>query len=264
MIYSVARCTNPLCREISELLAYIKEMKPKNLRIASYNIRKARGLDQRRDPGRVLDVINALEADIVVLQEADLRLGRRRAAIPRQMIAENSDHNVVPLAQFEESLGWHGNAVLVRRGLDVSAKSRMELPGLEPRGAVIVKVSGVIHVTVVAAHLGLLRRDRRAQQAAICAALPAHGNSIVAGDFNEWSPTKGLENFEKELRVHAPGPSFPTRLPMARLDRIATGAGLQLIASGIDSTKEARLASDHLPIWADIALSTRAASPASD
>ncbi|WP_242601485.1 endonuclease/exonuclease/phosphatase family protein [Pseudaestuariivita atlantica] len=239
--------------EISEPLSYIKEMKPQHLRIASYNIRKARGLDQRRDPGRILDVINAVDADIVVLQEADLRFGKRKAAIPRQMIAQNTDHDVVPLAQFEESLGWHGNAVLLRRDLSVSATTCMELPGLEPRGAAKVDVSGAIQLTLVAAHLGLRRRDRRAQQAAICAELPAHGNSIVAGDFNEWSPSNGLENFKKELRVHAPGPSFPTRLPVARLDRFAMSAGLQIVASGTYSSKEARRASDHLPIWCAVA-----------
>ncbi|MGJ8561474.1 MAG: endonuclease/exonuclease/phosphatase family protein [Litorimonas sp.] len=239
-------------------------MKPQHLRIASYNIRKARGLDQRRDPGRVLDVINALEADIVVLQEADFRLGRRKAAIPRQMIAENSDHDVAPLAQFEESLGWHGNAVLLRRGLNVTATARMDLPGFEPRGAAMVDVSGAFQVTLVATHLGLRRSDRRIQQAAIYAALPAQGNSIVAGDFNEWSPSKGLEPFEKELNLHAPGPTFPTRWPMAKLDRFAMGYGLQIVASGTCSTKKARRASDHLPVWADIALPTLVLRPVTD
>ncbi|MEM9232173.1 MAG: endonuclease/exonuclease/phosphatase family protein [Pseudomonadota bacterium] len=239
-------------------------MKPQHLRIASYNIRKARGLDQRRDPCRVLDVINALEADIVVLQEADLRLGRRRAAIPRQMIANHSDYDVAPLAQFEESLGWHGNAVLSRRGLDVTATARLELPGLEPRGAAMVDLSGTFQMTIVATHLGLRRRDRKAQQAAICAALPAQKNSIVAGDFNEWSPANGLEQFERELKVHAPGPSFPTRLPLAKLDRFAMRASLQIVASGTHSSKVARRASDHLPVWADIALPAHAPSPVTD
>ena len=49
------------------------------LRLASYNIRKCIGLDRRRDPGRILRVINGLEADVVVLQEADRRMGPRRA-----------------------------------------------------------------------------------------------------------------------------------------------------------------------------------------
>ena len=37
-------------------------------------------------PMRTLDVINDLGADILVLQEADKRLGQRKPAIPHQMI----------------------------------------------------------------------------------------------------------------------------------------------------------------------------------
>ncbi len=53
------------------------------LRLASYNIRKCLGLDLKRAPGRVMDVINGIDADIIVLQEADKRLGPRPAALPR-------------------------------------------------------------------------------------------------------------------------------------------------------------------------------------
>ena len=52
------------------------------MRIVSYNIRKAVGLDRRRDPERILAILREVDADIVVLQEADRRLGRRSAALP--------------------------------------------------------------------------------------------------------------------------------------------------------------------------------------
>jgi len=58
------------------------------VRIASYNIRKAVGTDRRRDPARILKVLNRIEADVVMLQEADLRLGPRPAAIPRFLISQ--------------------------------------------------------------------------------------------------------------------------------------------------------------------------------
>ena len=48
--------------------------------VASYNMRKAIGLDRRRDPQRVLDVLHQIDADVVALQEADKRsagAGRR-------------------------------------------------------------------------------------------------------------------------------------------------------------------------------------------
>jgi endonuclease/exonuclease/phosphatase family metal-dependent hydrolase len=66
-------------------------MSQTEIRVASYNIRKARGLDQMRRPERTLEVINQLNADIVVLQEADKRLGMRKPAIPRAMIDRETD-----------------------------------------------------------------------------------------------------------------------------------------------------------------------------
>src|SRR6056297_1038252 len=48
-------------------------MKPATLRIATYNLQKCVGLDLRRRPDRSLEVIEALGAQIVVLQEADKR-----------------------------------------------------------------------------------------------------------------------------------------------------------------------------------------------
>ena len=65
-------------------------MTRKTVRVASYNIRKARGLDQVRAPERILAVINGLNADVVAVQEADHRLGDRPAAIPREMIEKET------------------------------------------------------------------------------------------------------------------------------------------------------------------------------
>ena len=54
--------------------------------VASYNMRKAIGLDRRRDPHRVLDVLQEIDADIVALQEADQRFGGRGSAVPHELI----------------------------------------------------------------------------------------------------------------------------------------------------------------------------------
>src|SRR5690349_17583305 len=39
------------------------------LRVVTYNIHKCRGMDRRVQPGRIVDVLNELNADIVALQE---------------------------------------------------------------------------------------------------------------------------------------------------------------------------------------------------
>lgn len=222
------------------------------IRIASYNIRKARGLDQRRMPNRILSVINTLSADVVVLQEADRRLGVREPALPRMMIESETDFQLVELSENGISLGWHGNAVLARKGFAVSHVERLKLPGLEPRGAVRFDLDIGAGVSVIAAHLGLMRRDRRAQLNALCDATTSCAHTVIAGDFNEWSQHKGLEPLEHGFDVHAPGRTFHARRPMAALDRFALSEGIQLRDAGVEQGALAKVSSDHLPIWADI------------
>lgn len=227
------------------------------LRLASYNIRKAVGLDWRRDPARTLGVIRALDADVVALQEADKRLGPRPAAVSSHSIARETDLRAVPLGHSPVSLGWHGNAVLVRRSLAVVGMECLELPGIEPRGCVIVRLAtepGVL--TLVAVHLGLRRRCRRLQFVRIMRALGKEGaeRSIILGDFNEWSPDRGVEPLLPRFRVISPGNSFHASQPVAPLDRVALGARVALIDAGVEDGPAARRASDHLPIWTDVEL----------
>lgn len=221
------------------------------MRLASYNIRKCIGLDRQRDPGRILHVINNLDADVVVLQEADKRLGARPAALPREMVEAESDFDPVHVARNAVSLGWHGNAVLVRRGLAVTGTHRIELPGTEPRGAVAVEIGDALRI--VGVHLGLLRSDRRRQLVRILDRFDDDMPTAILGDYNEWRAKAGLEALDDRFRVHAPGRSFHAARPVAALDRIALSRGLTLTDAGVAETQPARSASDHLPVWADIA-----------
>ncbi|MHA3914103.1 endonuclease/exonuclease/phosphatase family protein [Halovulum sp. GXIMD14793] len=223
-------------------------------RLASYNIRKCVGLDRRRRPDRILQVIADLNSDIVVLQEADRRLGARPATLCRQQIQQKTGLTALHVSQNDVSLGWHGNTILVRPGIEVTGIETLVLPGLEPRGAVIAHLRLQAHpVIVVAVHLGLTRRHRQGQLQAICDRLPDGVPALIAGDFNEWSGTKGLDALHR-FNVHAPGRSFHAARPLAALDRIATSAGVDVLRSAVCRDGHARRASDHLPIWADIRL----------
>ena len=238
--------------KIAGVRNYLWVMSPHFIRIASYNMRKARGLDQRRRPERTCAVLNTLGADVVVLQEADRRLGPRPPALSREMIAAETDFDVVEVCDNGLSLGWHGNAVLVRKGLSAGDVQRVSLPGLEPRGAVRVGLNVGAGLTLVATHLGLRRRDRRAQLAALNAATADDIHCIIGGDFNEWSVSKGLEPLAARFNTHSPGRSFHARRPIAALDRFAMTPGVILRDAGVEEGPLAKIASDHLPIWSDI------------
>ena len=229
------------------------------LRLVSYNIQKAVGLDLRRDPARILGVIDELKADIVVLQEVDKRLGARPTALPRFLIEQHTDFVVADIAENDVSLGWHGNAILVRRGFRVLRTARLALPGLEPRGAVLAKVAPTeatngSKITVIGAHLSLLRSWRRRQARALhdhaeAGDLPS---TIIAGDFNEWSMRKGLGPLHPTFTIVTPGRTFPANRPVGALDRVALGSHLRLHRAGVADGGSARVASDHRPVWIDL------------
>ena len=229
-------------------------MQENQVRIASYNMRKARGLDHKRRPERTLQVINGLYADIVVLQEADKRLGQRPSALPREMIEAETDLELVSVSSNDVSIGWHGNAVLARKGLAVLGVERLDLPGFEPRGAVRVQLDLGSGLTLIGAHLGLRRRDRQAQLSELNRVTSEDTQCVIAGDFNEWSATKGFEALEARFETHSPGRSFHARRPIAAHDRYAFSQGVTLHDAGVDQSPLAGVASDHLPIWSDISV----------
>jgi len=220
-------------------------------RLASYNLRKCVGLDRRRAPFRSLEVINSIGADIVALQEADRRLGKRPAALPHELIKSYSGFTPLDLDDTGVSLGWHGNAILVRDGLQVGDIQRLTLPGLEPRGAVIAQIGPL---RLVAVHLGLIRRYRLKQMSAVLAALATLPDlpTVITGDFNEWSPARGMEPLQNHFTIHAPGLSFHAARPVAALDRFAISKQVHLKTAGVIGGDQANRASDHLPVWADV------------
>jgi endonuclease/exonuclease/phosphatase family metal-dependent hydrolase len=227
------------------------------LRLASYNIRKAVGTDRRRRPERIIEVLNELDADVVALQEADRRFGAREAAIPAHLLEEHSDLRAVPLSARAASLGWHGNAILVRKNMRVRHCAMLHLPSLEPRGAVMAEIDlGETFLRVVGMHLDLSGLWRRRQALAILAHLGRRkGNppTVLMGDLNEWSANRGcIRDFGQTHSFAECGRSFHARRPIAQLDRIMVSEGLEIVGSGAHSSATARRASDHLPIWAEL------------
>lgn len=226
-------------------------------RVASYNMRKAIGTDRRRRPERTIEVLNELDADIIALQEADRRFGARTSAIPLHLLEEHSDYKPVPLGTSASSLGWHGNALLVKREVEIVHCERIHLPSLEPRGAVLADlVVGGTAVRAIGMHLDLSGLWRRRQAHTILAQIDHDDHSpaaVLMGDLNEWSAHGGcLRDFGHHFRFAECGRSFHVRRPIAALDRIMFNPALDVVESGVHQTAAARKASDHLPVWATL------------
>jgi endonuclease/exonuclease/phosphatase family metal-dependent hydrolase len=248
------------------------------LTVASYNMRKAIGLDRRRDPQRILDVLHQIDADVVALQEADKRFGGRGSAVPHELIDTHGVYKAVHLGvrhrrPFENArkhaekllkvntrnIGWHGNAILVKRHVGVIDCAALDLPTLEPRGAVMAELLiGDQPVRVVGMHLDLSGLWRKRQLRSIMEAIaqrPQKMPTVLMGDTNEWRTVAGcLQELEPEFHIAPTGMSFHARHPVAALDRIIVHKDLNVEAAGVHTSPAARRASDHLPIWARLSV----------
>lgn len=219
----------------------------------SYNIHKAVGADGRRQPERILDVLDETGADIAVLQEADLRFGIRHAVLPARLLAERG-WRVVPFDRGGISLGWHGNAVLARHGIVPVRHRRIRLPALEARGAVLADLAldrGVVRVAGMHLDLSGLRRAHQAEAVLRrLAAAPGDPPTLVMGDLNAWRSDEACLAALGSRLVALPLPaSFPARLPIGRLDRIFASPQLEVRDFGVHASPLARIASDHLPVF---------------
>lgn len=257
-----------------------RPLTPRSITVASYNMRKAIGTDRRRDPLRVLDVLREVNADVVALQEADKRFGGRGSAVPHELIDDHGLYRPVVLGvrnrrmldgmalrrRVDEllkvdtrSLGWHGNAILVKPHVGILDVAALELPTLEPRGAVMAEL--LINdrpLRVIGLHLDLSGLWRRRQMKAIVEAVGKRSQqmpTVLMGDTNEWRSAAGcLKDLDGAFRIAPTGPSFHARRPVAPLDRIMVGKELRIEAAGVHHSEAARRASDHLPVWARLVL----------
>lgn len=226
--------------------------------VASYNVHKCVGMDNLFDPERVASVIREIDADIVALQEADERFGHRSGLLDLRRLERDTDLVPVQPPMHSKSHGWHGNVLLLRAAV-VRNVEHLRLPGVEPRGALVVDVErDGVAFRVIAAHLGLLRRSRALQAAHLLEhALAGKQPTILLGDLNEWRVGRrsSLETLLPDFGpLDAVIPSFPSRFPLLALDRILASPHELITTIDVHDTPTARMASDHLPLKARVDL----------
>lgn len=233
---------------------YVRAMHPAehSVVVASYNIHRAVGMDGLRNTARVAAAIDHLDADIVALQEVEWGLPAHEAWLERY--AERRGYTLVADPNIVDHRGHFGNVLLSR--CPVSAVDRIDLAvgRFEPRAAIAacIDILGTEH-RVLATHLGLRRRERRAQSTRLADYLGQQqpGPAILLGDLNDWQWRSRSIRPVADLFATAPSPrSFPSGRPLFALDRI--------LFRGIADHPQVRtvihpltrMASDHLPVSA--------------
>ena len=107
------------------------------MRVATYNIHGAVGLDRRRRPERIVEVIESLDADIIGLQEVEGRRSRSRVD-QAQHIGDALDYHLVAGPLLLEGAdgygGGYGNVLLSRHPVLEVERRVYQRPGSQTRG----------------------------------------------------------------------------------------------------------------------------------
>jgi endonuclease/exonuclease/phosphatase family metal-dependent hydrolase len=224
------------------------------LRIATYNVHGGVGLDRRYDPERIARVIAEMDADVVALQELQSRGGRDMLDTLRR---ETHAHSIAAIT-FRNAHGDFGNGLLSRRPIASNERIDLSMHGREPRNAIDATVDCQgIPLRIIATHLGLKPSERREQSARLVAALKKQPDraTVLLGDINDWTlprhALRALHAHFGESRAHA---TYPSVFPVLALDRIWVSAPSALVRTYRHQTRTARLASDHLPLVAELEL----------
>lgn len=241
-------------------------------RIVSYNVHRCLGVDGVLSPERIAETIASLQPDIVALQEIDVgrnRTGRiDQAAIIAGLL--NMEPHFYPAFRDRDEL--YGDLVLSAhpsrwiKGEPLPSLPRW--PGrLEKRGAVWVSVDVAGQdLQIINTHLSVVARERRLQVDSLLSEqwlgnAACRAPFILLGDFNA-VPGSGAHtrlstlflDTQRTLPRMKRLPTFPVQFPVLRLDHIFLSDGIEVLNVDVPRTALTLVASDHLPVVADLKL----------
>jgi len=240
-----------------------------HIRVMTYNVHSCIGADGKLFPERIARVIKRQNCDFIALQEVDRFRRRTDMQDQAKLVADHLDMHHVFRPILSGGDGEYGLAVLSREPIDQA--ECFILPRLstrkpsEQRGIMhVVAKSPAGRIHLFNTHLSLNRKERLMQihhilQEAVMTEILEDERVVFCGDLNSGtsSPVYRLLSSRlcdvEDLRPGgASAPTFYSTWPMLRLDHIFHSARLKSIRAGVLDDWECRLASDHLPVVAEL------------
>lgn len=245
------------------------------LRILSYNIHRAIGLDRRFRPERIVEVLQHHEPEIALLQEVDEGVPRSRELdLAREIAAASGLPHTAVGHNVTLRKGRYGNATLSRfpilreRNIDLTIEDKKRR-GCQHTTVELSSGGRSRPLEIFNLHLGLSAYERERQVGALVhsdelARLGRDELCIVGGDFNDWRSRLRLAFAEVlDFRCATEHPrsdgtarpralrTYPSPSPRGGLDRIYFRGPLRLVDARTCRLNVSRMASDHLPVIVD-------------
>lgn len=220
--------------------------------LATYNVHRCIGMDGRRAPERVIELLKSVDADVIALQEVESPGAKGLDFLGE--LSEKTGLTAIAGPTLLRGSHHYGNAMLTRAKILAVRRFGLAHAGREPRGALDVDLRiGDLEFQVVATHLGLRPWERRKQISRLLKMF-RHGElrpTALLGDMNEWlpwgRPLRWLHNYFGKQPAPA---TFPSRFPLFALDRVWVHPASAVRSIEVPSVPYQRVASDHLPVKA--------------
>lgn len=232
-----------------------------DVRVATYNIHRCRGMDRRTMPSRIADVLRELNADIVALQEV-IGAGPNGAGQAEEIgAAVGMGWVMTSVRHLRRHL--FGNVVLSRLPIVDHGQYDLSWRTCEPRACqrADLDLGGGHLLHIYNVHLGTAVLERRYQARRLASYVHDHrvvGTKIILGDFNEWMKglaTNTLSALFESIDIYAHlkrRRTYPGIFPVVHLDHIYYEGHVEVKAVELLRSRTALMASDHLPLAADL------------
>jgi endonuclease/exonuclease/phosphatase family metal-dependent hydrolase len=228
------------------------EKKQDSVRILSYNVRNCRGLDNLTDYKRVADIITRISPDVVALQELDSATTRSAGIVVLNELARYTNMFKSYSASIIFQGGKYGIGVLSK--VEPMNWKVVPLPGREEkRSMLVVEFKDYIFCCT---HFSLTEEDRAASVNIINDALKGNTKPVfLAGDLNSVPGSSVIKSIETGWYMlnNPQVPTIPADNPQKCIDFIfAAKFNGHTFQTKLTTVEHEPLASDHLPVWADI------------
>lgn len=235
----------------------------KTIRVMTYNIHVGVGMDKKLDLARIAAVINAQHPDLVGLQEVDRGVERTQRIDEIAEIARLTKMDYAFAFNLRYQGGQYGVAILSRLPI-MATDHRLYKNTREAERRGFIRAEVVIGgrtLNFVTTHLDYQYEDGRVFEAQqlLAALKDVHGPLILVGDFNDVPTGQAYQLFQNqftdtwiEKSATSGGFSYPADKPAKRIDYILYEARSKLRTKRTWTV--ATLASDHIPVVADLEL----------
>lgn len=232
-----------------------------DIRIATYNIHRCRGMDRRTMPSRVTEVIRELNADVVALQEV-IGAGPNGAGQAEEIGAALGMGWVMTSVRHLRN-HLFGNVILSRFPIVHHSQYDLSWRTCEARACqrADLDVGGGDALHIYNVHLGTAVLERRYQATRLAGFVHDKriaGPKVILGDFNEWmrglatstlsALFQSIDIFEHLKRRK----TYPGIFPVLHLDHIYYEGHVEVLGLELRRSRKALMASDHLPLVANL------------